>query len=292
MGVAARAMPCGQSCAACGGAGAACLPSRACLWRAAHPNPGPSCPRLHSQPRREAADPAPALDPTTPHPHPPHSPRPPCIPPHSPRPRIPRFCIEVSRTLVDLEVPFTYYRLDQMEEGAQVRRPSRPCGPPRRRSAQAALRDRMAAGAQAQQAQQGGGALRLHCAFGAGCSQPAEVLGPRQACKAAWGVVWVTGVWVTGSPAGGVEAKKGAGVTWLSPPASVVRLPQLASLPELACLPPCLCRIPDSLPACVPCLPPQVHDELKRTTGQKTVPYVFIGWVGAGWGVGVEVGVG
>lgn len=31
-----------------------------------------------------------------------------------------RFCIEVTRTLVDLSVPFVYYRLDQLPNGAAV----------------------------------------------------------------------------------------------------------------------------------------------------------------------------
>lgn len=42
-------------------------------------------------------------------------------------PRLPRFpqpgrsfCIEVTRTLVELGVPFVYYRVDQMADGAQV----------------------------------------------------------------------------------------------------------------------------------------------------------------------------
>lgn len=39
----------------------------------------------------------------------------------APRPALPSFCIEVTRTLVELGVPFVYYRVDQMAEGAQVR---------------------------------------------------------------------------------------------------------------------------------------------------------------------------
>jgi len=31
------------------------------------------------------------------------------------------FCIEVTRTLVELGVPFVYFRVDQMPDGAQVR---------------------------------------------------------------------------------------------------------------------------------------------------------------------------
>ena len=128
------------------------------------------------------------------------------------------FCIEVSRTLVELGVPFIYCRLDQLDSGSQV----------------------SAAGGRRQ---------------AAGSSRPSAstALPGRAACGPARKRLYLCDLshnWV------------GAG----APP----------SAPRHAHTQPVRLQLfPLSFPLCLFC--EQIHEELKKATGQRTVPYVYIG---------------